>query len=654
MSTIDLRSDTVTRPTAAMRKAMAEAEVGDDLYGEDPTVNRLQEEAARRLGFDKALLVPSGTMANEIAIRLLTEPGQLVLAEERSHVVQNEMAGMAVLSGVAPTTVSAADGKVTPDHIRRANKPPLIVRPVVGLVVLENTHNFAGGTVYTVAETRAAVAAAREAGWRVHLDGARLWNAAVALGVPPRELAAGVDTVMVDLSKGLCCPIGALLLLPSSLYDKARRVRQQLGGGMRQAGVIAAPGLVALDTMIDRLAEDHANARLLGDALARCRGVRVAPGHSNIVIAQMEGRRASDVAAALAGARGARPRPRSHHPPAHHPPRRLARGLRARGLRAAVRPGPRVIPVVALVLLAAGEPAVERDVPVRMRDGVVLRADLWRPAGKGPFPVLVYRTPYGKRGAPEDYTTVRRAVARGYAVVVQDVRGRYASEGEFDPYRHEGKDGYDTIEWAATQPWSNGKVGTFGLSYPGAVQWLAAVESPPHLLAMVPAMTFSRPDNFFYSGGVFDLSWIDWIWNNIAPDTRARKNLAGPRTDAEAEAAWPKVRDDFRSRLPLSALDEIGKPAPYYFTWMSKPPGDPYWDFADLRRRYDKVSAAVLNFSGWYDEAYGPEGAITNFLGLLGRPSFRRGPASAARARPLDPRKRHGQRPLTAATLRRP
>jgi threonine aldolase len=299
VSTIDLRSDTVTRPTAAMRKAMAEAEVGDDLYGEDPTVNRLQEEAARRLGFDKALLVPSGTMANEIAIRLLTEPGQLVLAEERSHVVQNEMAGMAVLSGVAPTTVSAADGKVTPDHIRRANKPPLIVRPVVGLVVLENTHNFAGGTVYTVAETRAAVAAAREAGWRVHLDGARLWNAAVALGVPPSELAAGVDTVMVDLSKGLCCPIGALLLLPSSLYEKARRVRQQLGGGMRQAGVIAAPGLVALDTMIDRLADDHANARLLGDALARCRGVRVAPGLSNIVIAQVEGRRASDVAAAL-------------------------------------------------------------------------------------------------------------------------------------------------------------------------------------------------------------------------------------------------------------------------------------------------------------------------------------------------------------------
>ena len=299
MITIDLRSDTVTRPTPAMRKAMAEAEVGDDLYGEDPTVNRLQEEASRRLGFDRALFVPSGTMANEIAIRLLTEPGQLVLAEERSHVVQNEMAGMAVLSGCMPTTVSAADGKITPDHVRRAHKPPLIVRPGVGLVVLENTHNFAGGTVYTVEETRLAIAAAREAGFKVHIDGARIWNAAVALGVAPRELALGADTLMVDFSKGLCCPVGALLLMPSTLYERARRVRQQLGGGMRQAGVIAAPALVALDSMVERLGQDHANARLLGEALARCRGVRVAPGQSNIVIAQVEGRRASDVAAAL-------------------------------------------------------------------------------------------------------------------------------------------------------------------------------------------------------------------------------------------------------------------------------------------------------------------------------------------------------------------
>jgi putative CocE/NonD family hydrolase len=177
---------------------------------------------------------------------------------------------------------------------------------------------------------------------------------------------------------------------------------------------------------------------------------------------------------------------------------------------------------------------VEKDVSVVMRDGVMLRADVLRPSSEGRLPVLVYRTPYGKEDAPKEYTTFRQAVERGYAVVVQDVRGRYASSGEFRPYENEGRDGYDTIEWAARQPWSNGVVGTFGLSYPGAVQWLAAVENPPHLKAMVPAMTFSTPRNFFYAGGVWDLSWIEWIWDNIAPDVRTRKNLPGPKTYADA------------------------------------------------------------------------------------------------------------------------
>ena len=166
--------------------------------------------------------------------------------------------------------------------------------------------------------------------------------------------------------------------------------------------------------------------------------------------------------------------------------------------------------------------------------------------------MLVYRTPYDRRGAQDEGSTVARAAARGYAVVVQDVRGRYGSEGEFDPYRNEGRDGYDTIEWAAAQPWSDGSVGTFGLSYPGAVQWLAAVESPPHLKAMVPAMTFSTPRNFFYSGGVFDMSWTAWIWNNIAPDVRVRRGLPGPRTDEEARAAWDRMRDSIQA--PPSAL----------------------------------------------------------------------------------------------------
>ena len=258
-----------------------------------------------------------------------------------------------------------------------------------------------------------------------------------------------------------------------------------------------------------------------------------------------------------------------------------------------------------------------KDVPVKMRDGVILRADVLYPAREGKFPVLVYRTPYGKENAPREWTTFNKAVARGYAVVIQDVRGRYASDGEFDPYKNEGRDGYDTIEWAAAQPWSNGNVGTFGLSYPGAVQWLAAVENPPHLKAMVPAMTFSTPRNFFYSGGVFDGSWIDWIWFNIAPDARKRKNLEGPRTYKEAVAAWKIERDRLQNFLPLRDLPDFKQAAPFYYEWLAHPPADPGWDWAELRDKYDRVHCAVLNISGWYDEAYGPDGATTNFNGLL-------------------------------------
>jgi hypothetical protein len=263
------------------------------------------------------------------------------------------------------------------------------------------------------------------------------------------------------------------------------------------------------------------------------------------------------------------------------------------------------------------ELTVDRDVAVPMRDGIVLRADVYRPARGGPFPVLVFRTPYGKQDAAQDYQIHLKAVERGYALVLQDVRGRYSSEGRFDPYRHEGADGYDTIEWAAAQAWSDGRVGTYGLSYPGAVQWLAAVETPPHLLAMAPAMTFSSPRNFFYMNGVFDLSWLPWIYVNVAPDARRRLGLPGIREPAAAARSWPSVAKEYRSWLPLRELPWLRSEAPYYFEWLAHPPDDAWWNWAELRGRYAQVSAAVLNLSGWYDEAYGPEGAATNFNGLM-------------------------------------
>ena len=260
---------------------------------------------------------------------------------------------------------------------------------------------------------------------------------------------------------------------------------------------------------------------------------------------------------------------------------------------------------------------VTKDAPVPMRDGVVLRADILLPSPSGRFPTLVYRTPYNKESALREYKTFEKAIARGYAVVVQDVRGRYASDGEFNAYRNEGQDGYDTVEWAARESWSDGNVGTFGLSYPGAVQWLAAVENPPHLKAMVPAMTFSTPRNFFYSGGVFDGSWLDWIWFNIAPDIRRRKDLPGPKTRKEAAATWEKEHQRLQKFLPLRDLPDLKGISPFYYEWLSHPPADSWWDWAELRNKYDRVHAAVLNLSGWYDEAYGPDGATTNFNGLL-------------------------------------
>src|ERR1700719_4270268 len=260
---------------------------------------------------------------------------------------------------------------------------------------------------------------------------------------------------------------------------------------------------------------------------------------------------------------------------------------------------------------------IKQTADVPMRDGIALRADIWRPSSDGRFPVLVYRTPYGRKSAEKEYTTFEHAVERSYGVLIQDVRGRYDSGGEFRPYENEGHDGFDTIEWAAGQSWSNGDVGSFGLSYPGAVQWLAAVENPPHLKAMVPAMTFSTPQNFFYAGGAWDLSWIEWIWDNIAHDIRAKRNLSGPKSYSEAIEAWEKQGEKMLSQVPLNKLAELQGIAPYYYDWLSHPPEDAWWDWAELRNKYVNVHASVLNLSAWYDDNYGPEGATTNFKGLL-------------------------------------
>ncbi|MFL6213675.1 MAG: GntG family PLP-dependent aldolase [Blastocatellia bacterium] len=287
MSFIDLRSDTVTRPTPEMREAMARAEVGDDVFIEDPTVNRLQEMAAAMLGKEAALFVPSGTMGNEICIRLHTQPGQEVVCEERSHVFNAEMAGMAALNGVLARPVRGENGLLDWPAIKaviRASPAYYLAR--TGLIALENSHNFAGGAVTSVERMEEICNHAHEAGLPVHLDGARIFNAAAALNRDAAELARPFDSVMFCLSKGLCAPVGSLVVGSREFIERARAVRKMYGGGMRQVGVLAAAGVVALEKMTKRLAEDHANAQLLARGIAGIPGLKIDPeqAHTNIVI----------------------------------------------------------------------------------------------------------------------------------------------------------------------------------------------------------------------------------------------------------------------------------------------------------------------------------------------------------------------------------
>jgi hypothetical protein len=264
----------------------------------------------------------------------------------------------------------------------------------------------------------------------------------------------------------------------------------------------------------------------------------------------------------------------------------------------------------------ADEPVtIERDREARMRDGVVLRADVLRPDRPGRFPALLIRTPYGKKTEWTDDDFAMRAARAGYVVVVQDVRGRYRSEGVFEPYRQEGRDGYDTIAWVAGLPWCDGQVGLTGLSYPAAVQWLAAVEAPPQLKAMAPAMTFSTGRRFCYFGGALDLSWLQWFYTSIAPDMRRRLRLAGPTTEEEAEQAWKANGEAWLLHLPLREHPALGGVATQLVDWLDHPDDGPYWDFMNIEKRYDRVRIPVLNLSGWHDEGYGPGGAARNFAG---------------------------------------
>ncbi len=289
--TVDLRSDTVTMPTESMRRAMAAAEVGDDVYREDPTVRVLEEECAQLLGHEAALFVPTGTMGNQIAIHLLTRPGDEVLIEGTGHSYDWELSGMAVISGVQPRVLVGHDGVFDPADAEEALAARSSIQSRVSLVIIENTHNMAGGRVWPPDATAEIQRLARVHGAALHLDGARLFNAAVAGGTTAADLAAGFDTVMISFSKGLCAPLGSVIAGSADFVEAARRVRKLLGGGMRQVGVVAAAGRVAIAEMVERLGEDHDNARRLAAGLTELDGVELAHGHcdTNIVVIDVSG-----------------------------------------------------------------------------------------------------------------------------------------------------------------------------------------------------------------------------------------------------------------------------------------------------------------------------------------------------------------------------
>lgn len=297
MPIIDLRSDTVTLPTPAMREAVFRAEVGDDVFKEDPTVNRLEQMVAKRVGMEAALLVASGTMGNIVSVLTHCARGEEAILGDRSHIFLNEAGGMSALGGVFPHTVpNRPDGTMAVEQIEAAIRADNIHYPKTRLICLENTHNRCYGAPLTPEYTGAVAALAKRHGLLLHLDGARIFNAAAALGVDVRELTRGCDSLNVCLSKGLAAPVGSLVCGSRDFIARARRIRKMLGGGMRQAGIIAAAGIVALEEMVDRLAEDHANARRLAEGIAVITGLATEPDRvrTNILYIDLVDRHFSD------------------------------------------------------------------------------------------------------------------------------------------------------------------------------------------------------------------------------------------------------------------------------------------------------------------------------------------------------------------------
>ena len=302
MKMIDLRSDTVTLPTAQMREAMYRAEVGDDVYGEDPTLVELETLGARMTGKEAGLFVTSGTMGNQVAVLTHTQRGDEVICEAESHIFYSEVAGLAVLSGVQARTVPSIKGIMSAETIEAAIRPQDIHQPKTTLICLENSHNRAGGTCYSLDSLAAIRKMADRRKLPVHMDGARLFNAALAQGVTVDKITQYADTVQFCLSKGLCAPVGSLLVGPADFIARARRYRKMLGGGLRQAGILAAAGIVALQHMVDRLAEDHANAAKLAEAVASAGfAIDLSTVQTNIVIFDVSrmGVKAADFAAKL-------------------------------------------------------------------------------------------------------------------------------------------------------------------------------------------------------------------------------------------------------------------------------------------------------------------------------------------------------------------